>query len=92
MVSNFFFPWLWLNLLSLFLEQQQNLANSGLPFEVITYFKYNKIEKRYWIGDYLLEQIKAKTLPIVKALYPRYELLFMFDHTTSYAIYAKDAL
>ena len=50
------------------------------------------MEEGYWTGKHLLEQIKAKALPIAKALYPEYELLFMFDNATSYAIYAKYAL
>ena len=50
------------------------------------------MEEGYWIGKHLLEQIKAKALPIVGALYSGYELLFMFDNATSYTIYAKDAL
>ena len=33
-----------------------------------------------------------KTLPIAKALYPSYSLLFFFDNKTSYFIYAKNAL
>ena len=44
------------------------------------------MEEGYWTGKHLLEQIKAKALPIAEALYPEYELL------TSYAIYAKYAL
>ena len=39
-----------------------------------------------------MDQIKTKALPIKEVLYPRYELLFMFDNATSHAIYAKDAL
>ncbi len=44
------------------------------------------------MGKYLLDQIKNKALPIAEALYPGYELLLLFDNTTSYAIYAKDVL
>ena len=50
------------------------------------------MEEGYWIGEHLLDQIKTKALPIGEALYPGYELLFMFDNATSHAIYAKDAL
>ena len=92
MVSDFLLPWSRLNLLSLPLEQQQELASSGIPFEAATYFEYGKMEEGYWTGEHLLEQIKAKALPIAEALYPGYELLFMFDNATSHAIYAKDAL
>lgn len=40
----------------------------------------------------MLEQIKAKAIPIAKALYPEYELLFMFDNLPSYAFYTKNIL
>lgn len=40
----------------------------------------------------MLEQIKAKALPIVEALYPGYELLFIFDNATNHVIYAKNIL
>ncbi len=33
-----------------------------------------------------------KALPIGKALYPGYELLFLYDNATSHSIYAPDAL
>lgn len=39
-----------------------------------------------------MQQIKAKALPIVEALYPGYKLLFMFDNAISNAIYAKNKL
>ena len=44
------------------------------------------------MGEHLLQQIKAKALPIAEALYSGYKLLFMFDNVTSHAIYAKNAL
>ena len=50
------------------------------------------MEERYWTGEHLLDQIKSKALPIAEALYPGYELLFMFDNATSHAIYAKNEL
>lgn len=34
----------------------------------------------------------SKALPIVKALYPGYSLLFLFDNATSYSVYANNAL
>lgn len=42
--------------------------------------------------EHLLDQIKTKVLLIKEALYLRYELLFIFDNTISYVIYAKNAL
>ena len=50
------------------------------------------MEEGYWAGEHLLDQIINKALSIAESLYPGYELLFMFDNTTSYFIYAKDEL
>lgn len=47
MMSDFFFLWFWLNLLSFLLERQQKLGSSGILFEAVIYFEYNKIEERY---------------------------------------------
>lgn len=58
----------------------------------MTYFEYGKMDEGYWTGEYLLDQITNKALPITETLYPGYELLFMFDNVISYSIYAKDAL
>lgn len=44
------------------------------------------------MGKHLSDQIKSKALPIAEALYPTYELLFIFDNATSYTIYTKDVL
>ena len=40
----------------------------------------------------MLDQIINKALPIAESLYPGYELLFIFDNSTSHSIYAKDTL
>ena len=50
------------------------------------------MEERYWTGEYLLDQIKSKVLPIAEVLYSGYELLFIFDNAISHAIYTKDVL
>ncbi len=50
------------------------------------------MEKDYYTGEYLLDQIINKALPIVESLYPGYELLFRFDNATSHSIYVKDLL
>lgn len=60
MVSDFLLSWLWLNLFFLLAQQQKDLANSGIPFDVITYFEYRKMEEDYWTGKHLLDQIKTK--------------------------------
>ena len=92
MVSDFLLPWSRLNLLSLPPQQQEDLANSGIPLEAVTYFEYGKTEEGYWTGEHLLDQIVKKALPIGEALYPGYELLFLFDNATSHSIYSPDAL
>lgn len=56
MVSDFLLPWSRLNLLSLPLQQQENLASSGIPLEAVTYFEYGKTEEGYWTGENLLDQ------------------------------------
>lgn len=92
MVSDFLLPWARLNLKSLPESNQLELNNSGIPGEAATYFEYRSGNEGYWTGDHLLQQILEKALPIAEALYPGYELLFMFDNATSHAVFAKDAL
>lgn len=92
MVSDFFLLWFCLNLDFFLPEKQKKLAKLGIPFKAATYFEYSKIEEGYQTGEYLLNQIQNKALPIEKALYPNYELLFIFDNAMSHAIYVKDAL
>lgn len=72
MVSDFLLPWSQLKLLSLPLKQQQELASSGIPLEAANYFEYGKIKEGYWTGEHLLQQMQAKALPIVEALYLGY--------------------
>ena len=40
----------------------------------------------------MVSQVWNRAFPIVEALYPGYEAVFMFDNTKSHAIFAKDAL
>ena len=47
MVSIFFLLWSRLNLFSLPPEWQEELANSGGPTKVVTYFEYEKTEEGY---------------------------------------------
>jgi hypothetical protein len=91
MVSDFLLPWSRLNLLLLSLERQQELIASGVPSEACTYFEYGQ-EAGYWDGEALLQQITKKALPIAQALYPGYQLLFLFDNATSHSVYAANAL
>lgn len=72
MASDILLLWSRLNLFSLPSQQQEDLASSGISFEAATYFEYGKMEEGYWTGEHLLDQIRAKALPIREALYPRY--------------------
>jgi len=91
MVSDFLLPWSRLNLFSIPEAQRKELVNSDIPLEAAIFFEYGK-EDGYWDGERLLHQIVTMALPIAEALYPGYDLLFLFDNATSHLIYAKDAL
>ena len=91
MVSDFLLPWSRLNLLSLPIARQEELVASGIPLEAAILFEYGK-EDGHWDGERLLHQIVNRALPIAEALYPGYDLFFLFDNATSHLIYAKDAL
>ena len=56
----------------------------------MTYFEYKKIEEKYWTSKHLQNQIQKKALPIGKALYLEYALLFIFGSITSHLIYEKN--
>ena len=91
MVSDFLLPWSRLNLYSLPKAQQDQLAASGVPLEAAVSLEYGK-DEGHWDGEKLLHQILDRAVPIAEALYPGYELLFLFDNATSHSIYADDAL
>lgn len=40
----------------------------------------------------MLKQVITKVLPIVEALYPGYQLLFLFDNVINYLVFALDVL
>ena len=92
MVSDFLLLQSCFNLDFLLFKKQKELAELDIFFEIATYFKYEKIEKKYQIGKYLLDQIQKKVLSIKETLYLSYELLFMFDNATSCAVYTKNTL
>lgn len=50
MMSDFLLPWSWLNLFSVFFQQQKELANSRVSLKATIYFKYGKMEESYWTG------------------------------------------
>lgn len=60
--------------------------------EAVEIFEYGKNNDDYWDGAKLYQQIVNKALPIAKALYLSYSLLFLFDNATSHSVYVKDAL
>lgn len=63
-----------------------------LKSKAIKIFEYEKKNNKYWNRAKLYQQVVKKTLPFVKALYPNYSLLFLFNNTTSHFIYTKDTL
>ena len=92
MVSDFLLPWSQLNLHSLSDQAQHELASSGVPLEAVEFFEYGKNNEGYWTGEHLLKQVVEKAMPIGEALYPGYQLLFLFDNATSHSVFALDAL
>ncbi len=91
MVSDFLLPWSRLNLLSLPKARQDELVAAGIPREAAVLFEYGK-DEGYWDGSKVLDQAINKALPIAEALYPEYQLVFIFDNATSHSVYAEDAL
>lgn len=91
-VSDFLLPWSRLDLFSLFHTRQEELANLDIPLEAVEFFEYGKNNDGYWNGEHLLKQVVKKAMPIGEALYPGYQLLFLFDNATSHLVFAFDAL
>lgn len=59
--------------------------------EAVELFKYRKANKEYWNRPKLHKQVVNKALPLARAFYPGYSLLFLFDNATSHSVYAQDA-
>lgn len=55
-------------------------------------FEYRKSNKDYLDKPKLHKQVVNKAVLIAKALYLGYLHLFLFDNTTSYAVYADNVL
>lgn len=83
MISDFLLSWSRLNLLSLSSKKQDKIASLGVSLKAVTHFEYEKIEKSYWTGEWLLNQTPKKALTIRKILCPGYSLLFIVDNITS---------
>lgn len=94
MVSEFLLFFGRLNLSFLSQEKREEvMLQIGLTMtEAVELFKYEKNYERYWDGAKLHEQVISKALPIAKALYPGYALLFLFNNATSHSVYASNAL
>ena len=94
MTSDFLLPFGRLNLASLSSEKRKEVVEKCglLETEAVEVFEYGKNNDGYWDGAKLHKQVVSKALPIIEALYPGYSLLFLFDNTTSYSVYAKDVL
>lgn len=60
--------------------------------KAIKIFEYKKNNNKYWDRTKLHEQVVSNALPIVKALYPGYLLIFLFNNVTSHFVYVKDVL
>lgn len=93
-VSDFLFLFDRLNHLSLSEEiKREVMDKTGLTIiETVELFEYGKSNEGYWDGPRLHKKVVNKALPIAKALYPSYPLLFLFDNDISYFVFAQDAL
>lgn len=74
--------------------KQDQVVNrfSILSKKAIEILKYEKNNEGYWDRVKLVKEVKKKAFPIVKAIYPRYSHLFLFDNITSHLVYTEDAI
>ena len=93
MVSKFILPYGQLNLAFLISEKRKTVYRTRLlEEEAVEIFEYGKNNDGYENGAKLNQQVVNKALPIAKAFYLGYSLLFLFDNETNHSIYAKDTL
>ena len=94
MVSDFLLPFSRLNLFCLSEKKQDQVVKRyGLSNkEAVEILEYGKNNEGYWDEIKLMKQVKEKALPIAKALYPGYSLLFLFNNATSHLVYSTDAV
>ena len=94
MTSEFFLSYKRLNLASLTPEKREEMVcqNRLHEIEAVEIFEYGKNNDGYWDEAKLHKQVVNKALPIAKALYLGYSLLYLFDNATSHSVYARDAL
>lgn len=60
--------------------------------KAVEIFEYGKNNNGYWDEAKLYHQVMKKVLPIAETLYLGYSLFFLFDNSTNYSFYTKDAL
>ncbi|RPA97805.1 hypothetical protein L873DRAFT_1844597 [Choiromyces venosus 120613-1] len=53
--------------------------------------KYGKVEG-YWDRKDLVMHVLEVVIPILKTIYPGYQILFLFDNPTNHGTYANDIL
>lgn len=61
-------------------------------FKMFKLFEDKKNNEKYWNKAKFYKQLVNKTLSIMKVLYLDYLILFLFDNTISYSIYANNTL
>jgi len=88
MVSDFLLPWCRLSTERL---SEQERRNTQLPLYATKYLEYGKTEG-YWDGKDLVAHVIEVALPILRKIYPGYQILFLFDNSSNHGTYAEDAL
>jgi hypothetical protein len=91
MISEFLLPWQRLNLRYIPEADRKRLNDAGVPSEATEVYEYGS-GKGYWDGEDLLKQVVEKAQPIAQALYPGYEIVWIFDNATSHSVFKGDAL
>ena len=88
MVSDFLLPWCRLSTESLTEEER---GDTQLPLYATKYLEYGKAEG-YWDGKDLVAHVIEVALPMLRKIYPGYQILFLFDNSSNHGTYADDAL
>lgn len=93
---NFYFLLLFcqFNLTSLFSKKRKKVIKKYdfLETKVVEILKYGKNNNKYQDKAKLYKLIVSKALPIAKAFYLKYSLLFLFDNVTNHSVYIKNIL
>lgn len=62
----------------------------GDLFEARSFIEPEKNFDGWWDSEQLCKQMIEQTLPLVKALFPGKQILFLFDHSTVHGSFAAD--